>query len=469
MARIDKWDGSLSSFIYRPQAVPKVPPNADTVPLGGVPIAVKDIFDVAGMPTTGNSRLYAGRQPAATDAASVAALRRAGAVVLGKLAAWECGIGGTSFSLPWPPARNPWSLAHDPGGSSTGSAVAIAAGFCLGSLGSDTGGSIREPASWCGIAGLKPTYGLLDASGVMKASYSLDHIGPMARTAQDCALLLDALLDKTASDSLSNGINDGIAGLRIGIVDLDSEDLLDLAPDVAKAVDDVARHFAAAGATLSRIRLPPLLQFSAVCTILASAEGMHLHRDRLEACPTLYDPLTRQRLLAGRLVTGADYVAADCLRHQLGEQVRSAMENVDLLLLPTTRDTAPPLGGFDSHGGHPSLCRPWNVTGLPALSVRSGFDRNGLPIGLQIVGPAFSEAFVLRVGHALESLYDDRSRWPDLSALVPAPSPVAPIAEEAPDNLAAVMASAAEQVRQAVSAASRPASEFAPLRPTSLQ
>jgi aspartyl-tRNA(Asn)/glutamyl-tRNA(Gln) amidotransferase subunit A len=432
------------------------------LPLAGIPVAFKDLFDVAGQPTTGNSRVFEGRT-ATQDAPSVAALRAAGAIVLGKLACWECGMGGTSFTLPLPPVRNPWRLERDPGGSSTGSAATIAAGICLGSLGTDTGGSIREPAAWCGIAGLKPTYGAVAASGVMAASFTLDHVGPLARSSRDCALLFDVLVGR---DACARSIDEGVAGVRVGVVDLSCESNLMLAPDIAEAVERVAQGLAKQGAELKRVRLPPLSQFSSVCTVLAGAEGLAIHRETVDLLADRYDRLTLQRLLAGRLISGADYVAADVLRRQLMTTIMNVFAEVDLLLMPTTARTAPLLGAFDSHGGHISLCRPWNVTGLPALSVRAGFDRDDLPIGLQIIARPRQEALALRAGHAVEAQFDDRARWPDVEALpVPAPMPPSPSSEarELPAELSNLMAAAAEEVRRSILPGGGPASRFTPI------
>jgi aspartyl-tRNA(Asn)/glutamyl-tRNA(Gln) amidotransferase subunit A len=378
-------------------------------PLVGIPIGIKDLLDVAGMPTTWNSRLRNPVIPDA-DAAVVDRLRSNGAILLGKLAAWECGVGGASFTLPWPPTRNPWALDRDPGGSSTGSAAAVAAGLCFGAIGSDTGGSIREPASWCGIVGLKPTLGLVSAAGGLAASLSFDHVGPMARSSVDCAIMLDAM---TCDGSVSANVAGGVEGLRIGLVDLNHEERLEVDPEVAAALAKAAASLSHAGARLDNVRLPRLELFSAVVAVAAAAEGFALHRRSLAISSHLYGPLTRQRLLVGARVPTPDYLDALAARQQLTETVADVFAGHDLLLMPTTRTPAPPLGGFDSHGGHPSLCRPWNVTGYPALSVPCGISCEGLPLAVQIIARPNEDAIALRAGHALETALGPRGRPSD--------------------------------------------------------
>jgi aspartyl-tRNA(Asn)/glutamyl-tRNA(Gln) amidotransferase subunit A len=367
------------------------------------------VFDVAAMPTTWNSRLP---RPAvaSADAEAVGRWRASGAVMLGKLAAWECGVGGASFALPWPPTRNPWALDRDPGGSSTGSAVAVAAGMCFGAVGSDTGGSVREPASWCGVVGLKPTLGLVSGAGGLAASFNFDHVGPLARSSEDCAHLLDAMAPGTAAaDTLSRGVQ----GLRIGVVDLASEERLELDRDVAGAIEAATEALAGAGARLARVRLPRLEIFNAIVAVAAAAEGYAVHRRLLATSSRLYDPLTRRRLLAGARVQASDYIDALAMRQKLTQTIAKIFLEYDLLLMPTTRTAAPTLGDFDSHGGHPSLCRPWNVTGYPALSAPCGFSRDGLPLAVQLIARPNEDAVALRAGHALEARLGPSARPPD--------------------------------------------------------
>ena len=414
-------------------------------PLHGVPLGIKDLFDIAGMPTTWNSRLR-GAPIASADAAVVQQLRTSRAILLGKLAAWECGVGGASFTLPWPPTRNPWGFDRDPGGSSSGSAAAVAAGLCFGAVGSDTGGSIREPASWCGVVGLKPTFGLVDCAGGLAASFSFDHVGPMARSSEDCAVMLDAMTgDISAAATLGAGVN----GVRIGVVDLGGEEQLDLDSEVAAALGAASEALAQAGARLAPVRLPRLELFSAVIAVAAAAEGFALHRRWLATSSHLYDPLTRQRLRVGERIRACDYVDALRARQRLTDAVAVIFADHDLLLMPTTRTPAPMLGSFDSHGGHPSLCRPWNVTGYPALSTPCGFSRVGLPLAVQIVARPREDALALCAGQALETELGPRARPPAAdSNAASAPDPISAQGEDAAiDALARITERAASLLR----------------------
>jgi aspartyl-tRNA(Asn)/glutamyl-tRNA(Gln) amidotransferase subunit A len=422
LARIAALDGALHAYLHVAAAAVTAARAADAAiaesgrngPLFGAPVAIKDVIDVAGMPTTANSALAEGAA-ALEDAIAVRRLRDGGAIVLGKLAAWEFAVGGVSFDLPWPPARNPWDLDRDPGGSSTGAAVAVAAGLCAGAIGTDTGGSIREPAAWCGLAGLKPTFGVVERRGVWPVSTTLDHVGPMAWTSEDCALMLDAIANsnpRRAPASYSKGIGAGVAGLRIGLLDLDSETRLPLENAVAAELEEVARLLGRLGAAVKRARIAPLAVYNAVVTIIAAAESYEVHKRRLAATPYGYDALTRQRLLSGASVRTKDYVRAQRERLNLIADQAELMNDVDALVMPTTAGVAPKLGAFDSHAGHPSLTRPWNVTGNPALTVCAGFSPEGLPVGAQIIGRPFEDAVVLRVGHALEKATGTRAVRP---------------------------------------------------------
>ena len=387
-------------------------------PLHGIPIGLKDIYNTAGIATTGHSALFRDHVPT-EDATSVRKLREAGAVFTGKLATWEFAIGGTSFDLPWPPARNPWNPEHDPSGSSSGSGAAVATGLCLGAMGSDTGGSIRGPAAWCGIAGHKPTYGLVSKAGVLPLSFSLDHAGPMCWTAEDCALMMQALsgYDPACAGSADvpvpdfSDISSSIKGLRVGVVRHFWETDLPSEPDVAAATEAAIAVLTDLGAVVSTATLAPFQAYGAAAGQISRAEGFSIHEQWLRTTPEKYGALGRQRLSAGALVRGADYVNAQRERRRLVAELAVTMRDFDVLVFPTARKAAPKLGTDRSLGGafYNRMC---NLTGSPALSVCSGFSAEGLPFGLHIMGRPFEDPLVLRVGAAYERATGWRSVRP---------------------------------------------------------
>lgn len=392
-------------------------------PLHGIPIALKDIYETAGVATTGHSALYAGHVPA-QDATTVRLLRDAGAIILGKAATWEFAIGGSSFDLPWPPARNPWDLARDPSGSSSGSGAAVAAGLAMGATGSDTGGSIRGPAAWCGIAGHKPTYGLVSRRGVLPLSFSLDHAGPMCWTAEDCALMMQVLAVHDPLDPASASVpavdykaghGGGLGGIRIGVVRHFFETDVSVDAEVLAATEQSLAALRGLGAELRDVTLAPFAEYNAVATVISRTESYAIHRETLMASPEKYGAYGRARLMSGSVFAGYEYVDAQRQRAKLIAGCAEVMRSVDLLVFPTARRTADALGD-DGMGpaGSPFLNRPFNVTGSPALSVCNGFSAAGLPIGLQIGGRPFEDPLVLRAGAALEDALGTRSRRPAL-------------------------------------------------------
>jgi aspartyl-tRNA(Asn)/glutamyl-tRNA(Gln) amidotransferase subunit A len=389
--------------------------------LHGIPIGLKDIYNTAGIATTGHSALFAAHVPE-TDATTVSKLREAGAVFTGKLATWEFAIGGTSFDLPWPPARNPWNTAHDPSGSSSGSAAAVAAGLALGAMGSDTGGSIRGPAAWCGIAGHKPTYGLVSKAGVLPLSFGLDHAGPMCWTAEDCALMMTVLAGHDPADPCSADVKvpdfsdmaSPVAGVRVGVVRHFFEEDLPCAADVAAATETALGVLRDLGCLVRDVRLAPFAAYSAAAAQISRAESYSIHEYHLRTSPQKYGAIGRQRLSAGAFVRGVDYVNAQRERARLIAALAETLREVDVLVFPSARWTAPKLGADRSLGGA-FYNRAFNLTGSPALSVCSGFSAEGLPYGLQIVGRPFEDPLVLRVGAAYERAARWRGRRPDIA------------------------------------------------------
>jgi len=379
-------------------------------PLHGVPIAIKDVIDVAGLPTTCQSKILVGNMPSG-DAASVAQLRRAGAIILGKVATYEFALGGPSFDLPYPPARNPWNVDHSTGGSSSGSGVGLAAGLFPGALGTDTGGSVRNPASMCGIVGLKPTYDRVSREGVFPLAFTLDHVGPMARRVADVEILLEAIEDRGGPTASRPPTKHGpkqvlsdLRGKRIGFVRHFHERDMPADEEVAAALETAARIFGEAGAKLIDVTLPPLEEFSAVNRIVMQAEAWAVHAGWLRTRPQDYAKLTRQRLLAGAFLSAEDYVQAQRRRRRMIAEVETVFRDVDLLLCASSMD--PPCRVDDAQEiarTYPRQARtPFNVTGHPALAMMSGLSSNSLPLSLQLAGRYWDEASVLLAASVFE-------------------------------------------------------------------
>lgn len=393
-------------------------------PLHGVPVGIKDIIDVAGLPTTCHSKILIDNI-AAADAVCVSRLRGAGAIVLGKLATHEFAIGGPSFDLPWPPARNPWNVAHHPGGSSSGSGAGVAAGLFPLALGSDTGGSVRNPASACGIVGLKPTYGLVSRRGVFPLSFTLDHVGPLTRTVTDNALVLATIaghdpLDPGSAaapaDHYAAGLERGVRGLRIGFVRHFHETDLPAAPEVAAGLENVAATLKDLGAKLRDIRLPTLGEFAAVNRIILQGEAWAIHAPWLRERPGDYGRLARRRLLPGAFLTAGDYVQANRRRREMIAAVDETLREVDVLLCASAMD--PPSRIEDAEATertYPRQARtPFNVTGHPALAMMAGLSSDGLPLSVQFVGRNFAEATLFQVARAWERAAGTDAKHPPL-------------------------------------------------------
>jgi aspartyl-tRNA(Asn)/glutamyl-tRNA(Gln) amidotransferase subunit A len=401
-------------------------------PLHGVPVALKDLFDTRGVRTTGGSRILADHVPDA-DATVVRRLREAGAIVLGKLNMHEFAYGPEGLNAHYGNARNPWDAGAEriAGGSSSGSAVAVAAGLAPGALGTDTGGSIRIPASLCGITGLKPTYGRVSRAGALPLSWSMDHIGPMTRSAADCALMLRALAGYDAADPTTSvlpvpdyaaALTGDVKGLRIGLL---RDFFLDgAAPEVRTAVEQAARTLAAAGAVVDEVRLPLMDEVAAGAFAVVAAEALAWHAKNLRTRAADYQPDVRQRLMTGVVVSGLQYVRAQQVRARFRAEVDGALARRDVLLAPSTPLSATVVGESRTRIGdteadvRPSLIRctrPFNFSGHPACSVPCGFTASGLPVGMQIVGRPFDEATVLRAADAYQRLTDFHTRRPVLA------------------------------------------------------
>ncbi|OLD72947.1 MAG: hypothetical protein AUF61_02300 [Chloroflexi bacterium 13_1_20CM_66_33] len=372
----------------------------------GVPIAVKDLFATRGLRTTAGSRILRDWVPS-KDAGLVTRLRAAGAVIFGKTNLHEFAYGVTTANPWWGVARNPRDVRRSPGGSSGGSAIAVVAGLCAAALGSDTGGSIRIPASLCGCVGLKPTYGLLPLDGVVPLGWSLDHAGPLARTVEDAGILLDALSGGRAWKQAQRVTT---RGLRVGI--LHDSVVKPVQPGVSRLVQEAAAALGRNGLRIRDVRVPEMAWTVVTQLVTLRAEASAAHARWIRARPRAYGPDVRIRLQLGALIAGADYVLAQRMRAKIKDAVRGIFDEIDVLLLPTTPITAPIVGERTVHwrsGAEPvdsalvRLTAPFNLTGVPALSVPYG-EVSGLPVGLQLVGRWNDEARVLAVGRLIEAL-----------------------------------------------------------------
>jgi aspartyl-tRNA(Asn)/glutamyl-tRNA(Gln) amidotransferase subunit A len=393
--------------------------------LDGIPIAHKDIYSTAGIRTTAHSRLLEHNVPA-RDAHTVKKWTDAGTVLLGKLATHEFAFGGPAFDLPWPPARNPWNTDHFTAGSSSGTGAAVAAGLILGGTGSDTGGSIRGPAALCGIAGIKPTYGLSSRSGILPLAYSLDHAGPMAWTAEDCALLLQGMAGHDPEDPASADrpvanftaeLDKGAKGLRIGVVrhffETDNR-----ASDATRAGTDAAMDFfRKEGAEVRDVALSPMADYFAVGWMIMISEAFALHGPWLRERFADYSEMFRDRISLAALLSGPDIVQATRRRRVLCREMTEAMADLDVIVMASAAAEAPRIDNVPKWSGieKPSFTMPCNVTGFPAISVCTGFGAGGLPVAMQLAGKPFSEPMLFRAAHAYEAAMPWRAKRPAMA------------------------------------------------------
>ncbi|MBV9563756.1 MAG: amidase [Bradyrhizobium sp.] len=383
-------------------------------PLHGVPVGIKDIIDVRGLPTTCHSKIFEDAVAANADADCVARLRAAGAIILGKLSTHEFAIGGPSLDLPWPPARNPWNRDHHPGGSSSGSGSGLAAGLFPMALGTDTGGSVRNPASACAIVGTKPTYGLVSRRGVFPLAFTLDHVGPMARTVADNAMMLGVLAGHDPRDPASVALPErsdylgmlerGVRGLRVGFVRHFHAEDMPADPEVAAGLDRVAATLRSEGAEIVDVKLPPLPDFAAVNRVILQSEAWSIHSGWLSERPGDYGRLARRRLMSGAFIGAGDYVLASRRRARMIADVEAVLRQADILLCASAMD--PPCRIDEPETVERTYMRqartPFNVTGHPALAMPTGLSRDGLPLSVQFVARYFDEATLFRVARAWE-------------------------------------------------------------------
>jgi aspartyl-tRNA(Asn)/glutamyl-tRNA(Gln) amidotransferase subunit A len=433
LARIEKLNPKLNAFITveadfavaaARQAEAEIRRGEWRGPLHGIPLALKDLIDTAGIPTTAASLLFKDRIPA-EDAEVVRRLKAAGAVLLGKQNLHEFAYGGSSMISAYGEVRNAWNPEHIAGGSSGGSATAVAAGLGFGAIGTDTAGSIREPSSLCGVVGLKPTYGRVSARGVIPLSISLDHVGPIGRTVADVAITFAAIAGHDARDKASvdvlvedyvEALQRKFQPLRIGLPkkfffeDLDAE--------VASATDQAISGLAALGGGIREVELPVPIDRT-----LQAAESYAVHAEFIARSPELYQPETLRRLRAGQDVTQERLLESRDELQKLRRDIVPIFTEVDVLVTPTTPVPAPAIAELKQNPDRLRPrellllrnTRPVNVWGLPAISVPCGFTKAGLPIGLQIIGPPWGESVVLRLAHAFEQATAWHKRQPWLS------------------------------------------------------
>jgi aspartyl-tRNA(Asn)/glutamyl-tRNA(Gln) amidotransferase subunit A len=395
-------------------------------PLDGVPIAHKDIYNTAGIRTTAHSRLLKDNVPT-RDARTVTKWAEAGTVMLGKLATHEFAFGGPSFDVPWPPARNPWNRDRFTSGSSSGTGAAVAAGLILGGTGSDTGGSIRGPAALCGIAGIKPTYGLCSRVGILPLAFSLDHAGPMAWTAEDCGLLLQGMAGHDDEDPASvarpvanftGELGQGVKGLRIGVVRHFFETDNRASDATLAGIDAALDFFRKEGAEVREVTLSPAADYHAVGYLLMIAEAFTLHAPWMRERFMDYGELFRDRVSLAATMSGPDIVQATRRRRVLCREMAAAMADLDIIVSASQMGEAPRIDSVPKWANmeKPSFTMPFNVTGFPAISVCTGFGVAGMPVAMQLAGKPFAEPTVLRAAHAYETAMPWRSKRPAMAA-----------------------------------------------------
>ncbi len=425
--QINRLNPTLNAYItvIPPEDALKAQYPAGTSPLTktlrNVPIAVKDLFDVEGIRTTIGSRFFADHI-AEHDAFVVDKLKQSGAIINGKTNTHEIALGITGNNPHYGTARNPWDTQRIPGGSSSGSAIAVATGMALGALGTDTGGSIRIPASLCGVVGFKPTRGRVSTRGVFPLSWNLDHVGPLTKCVKDAAVILQVIsvydpidpfsIRMLTGDYLGHLVDD-MEGRKIALGTGEFIETSD--PEVLNAVREAAKVFESMGCRVEKVNVDWMRDAALANKTMTQADGAAVHRERLEEHPDWFGEDIRRRLEDGAKTTSTEYILARRTQSEVRKRCELFFESYDLLLTPTTPIAAPTIEGHDAVEQAGRLTRftaPFNLTGLPALSVPCGFTKEGLPIGLQIVSRAWGDAKALNAGHAFEQATDWHKKFP---------------------------------------------------------
>jgi len=431
--RVYSLDSTLHSFLLVTEekamadaraAEAAIMAGRSTGPLCGIPIGLKDIVDTKGIRTTCHSKILTDNIPD-TDATCAVKLAEAGTVLMGKTATHEFADGGPSFDLPWPPARNPWNTEHFTAGSSSGTGAGVAAGLILGGIGTDTGGSIRGPAALCGIAGIKPTYGLVSRAGVAPAAFTLDHIGPMAWTAEDCALMLQALAGHDPRDPASASrpvpdytasLGSGIKGLKIGVIHHFHETDHKVSEGTQRGISAAIATFRDLGAEIREVQLSPLQDWTACGSLISITERAAAYEEWARTRLGDFGERMRSRLMLGAFVTGIDYVQAARRRRELRAELQAAMAGLDVVLTASQPGEAAKIDAVPKWDlfAAPNFTMPFNVAGYPAISVCAGFGAGGLPVAIQLVGKPFQEPTLFRTADAFEKVTPFRDRRPAL-------------------------------------------------------
>jgi aspartyl-tRNA(Asn)/glutamyl-tRNA(Gln) amidotransferase subunit A len=434
LERVRALDNRLHAFIHLTEeralaearaAEAAIMASGPSGPLHGIPIGLKDIVDTKGIPTTCQSKLLQDNIPD-SDATCAEKLAAAGTVLMGKLTTHEFADGGPSFDLPAPPARNPWNTDHFTAGSSSGTGAAIASGMILCGIGTDTGGSIRGPAALCGIAGLKPTYGLVSRAGVAPAAFSLDHIGPMAWNAEDCAIMLQALAGHDPRDpasanrpvpDYSAALGGGIKGLKIGVIHHFHETDHKVSGGTQHGITAAIATFRELGAEIHEVELSPLQDWTACGSLISIVERAAAYEEWARTRLADFGERRRSRLMLSAFVSGVDYLQAVRRRRELRAELQAAMTGLDVVLTAVLPGEAPKIDDVPKWDvfQQPSFMMPFNVAGYPAMSVCSGFGAGGLPVAIQLAGKPFQEATVLRIADAFEKATAFRDRRPSIT------------------------------------------------------
>jgi len=415
--QIEKLNPTLNAFITVIPPEPQEFPQSGSMPLQGIPIAVKDLYNTKGVRTTGGSKFFADNIPT-EDAFVVQKIKKAGGQIIGKTNTHEIALGVTNNNPHFGACRNPWDISRTPGGSSGGSAVAVATGMAMAAIGTDTGGSIRIPASLCGVVGLKPTYGRISLRGILPLSWNLDHAGPITRKVEDAALMLqvmggydeqDPTCMKTLPGDYSSHLMDSMVERKIALaVGSFIEEAADA--EVLDAIRKAAKVLEEQGVIITEVNVDFLKEAALANALMTQADGAAFHSKRMKEHPDWFGADVRQRLETGAAFTSSEYALARRTQVETRRRCELMFDQFDMLILPTTPIAAPVLEGENAVERARQLTRftaPFNLTGLPALTVPCGFSQEELPIGLQIVSRPWNEAGVLRTGYA----YQQATSW----------------------------------------------------------